>query len=73
MEPIKVSSKPDKCPKCGGKVLSILYGDPMDEAIEAYKRGEIILGGCCIMLDESGNSLMPDWQCKECEAQFIAE
>ena len=45
----------------------------MDEAIEAYKRGEIILGGCCIELDENGNSLMPDWQCKECEAQFIAE
>ena len=73
MEPIKVSSKPDKCPKCGGKVVDILYGDPMDEAIEAYKRGEIILGGCCIELDENGNSLMPDWQCKECEAQFIAE
>ena len=73
MKPIKVSSKPEKCPKCGGKVLDILYGMPMDEAVEAYERGEIILGGCCIQIDGEGNSLMPDWQCKKCNAQFIEE
>lgn len=73
MQPIKVSSKPEKCPKCGGKVLDILYGMPMGEAVEAYKRGELILGGCCIRVDEEGNSLMPDWQCKKCNAQFIEE
>ena len=37
MKPIKVSSKPEKCPKCGGKVLDILYGMPMGEAVEAYE------------------------------------
>ena len=24
-------------------------------------------------VDEEGNSLMPDWQCKKCNAQFIEE
>ena len=73
MKPIKVSSKPEKCPKCGGKVLDILYGMPMGEAFEAEERGEIILGGCCIQIDGEGNSLMPDWQCKKCNVQFIEE
>ena len=71
MKPIKVSSKPDKCPKCGGKVVKILYGEPSIEAFEAEDRGELILGGCCIQIDGEGNSLMPDWQCKKCNAQFI--
>ena len=73
MKPIKVSSKPDKCPKCGGKVVKILYGEPSIEAFEAEDRGELILGGCCIQIDGEGNSLMPDWQCKKCNAQFIEE
>ncbi len=73
MKPIKVSSKPDKCPKCGGKVVKIIYGEPSIEAFEAEERGEIILGGCCIQIDGEGNSLMPDWQCKKCNAQFIEE
>ena len=73
MKPIKVSSKPDKCPKCGGKVVKIIYGEPSIEVFEAEQRGEIILGGCCIRVDEEGNSLMPDWQCKKCNAQFIEE
>ena len=73
MKPIKVSSKPDKCPKCGGKVVKILYGEPSIEAFEAEDRGELILGGCCIQIDGEGNSLLPDWQCKKCNAQFIEE
>ena len=73
MKPIKVSIKPDKCPKCGGKVVKIIYGEPSIEAFEAEERGELILGGCCIQVDEEGNSLMPDWQCKKCNAQFVEE
>lgn len=71
MQPIKVNSKPDKCPKCCGKVVKIIYGEPSIEAFEAEERGEIILGGCSIRVDDEGNSLMPDWQCKKCGAQFI--
>ena len=73
MKLIKVSSKPDKCPDCGGKVVKIIYGEPSIEAFEAEERGEIILGGCCIRVDSDGNILESDWQCKKCGAQFIEE
>ncbi len=37
------------CPKCKSKdVLQILYGMPSYEAMEAYERKEVILGGCLI-------------------------
>jgi hypothetical protein len=70
---IKVSTKPDKCPKCGGKVVEILYGAPTYEAFEASERGEIVLGGCCISVDEEGNLQNPDWQCIKCKTQFKQE
>ena len=31
----------------------------------------IVMGD--IRVDDEGNSLMPDWQCKKCNAQFIEE
>ena len=70
---IKVSAKPDKCPKCGGKVVEILYGEPTYEAFEASERGEIVLGGCCISIDGEGDLQSPDWQCIKCETQFKQE
>ncbi|MBQ9310282.1 MAG: hypothetical protein IJ222_05380 [Bacteroidales bacterium] len=60
-----VLRKPRKCPHCGGKVVSILYGEPTPEAFEAAERGEFILGGCCI------NELSPHWECLSCGHQFI--
>ena len=65
MEPIVVSRKPFKCPKCGGKVVKIVYGEPCPELFEQAERKEVILGGCCINLD--GN---PQWACTECEQQY---
>ena len=60
-----VLRKPRKCPHCGGKVVSIIYGEPSHELFEKADRGEVILGGCCI------SDLSPDWQCVSCGHQFI--
>ena len=65
MEPIVVNRKPCKCPKCGGKVVKIVYGMPAPELYEQAERKEVVLGGCCINLD--GN---PQWACTECEQQY---
>lgn len=61
---IDVTRKPRKCPHCGGKVLPITFGEPSAELCEKAERGEVILGGCCIILDG------PDYQCVDCGAQF---
>lgn len=45
---IDVKSKPETCPKCGGKVVDIIYGMPAPETCERADRGEVMLGGCCI-------------------------
>ena len=37
-------SRPTICPKCGGKIVEIIYGEPSIELFEAHERGEIILG-----------------------------
>lgn len=42
---INCANKPRKCEKCGGEVLSILYGYPAPESFKAAGRGEIIIGG----------------------------
>ena len=38
----------------------------MEEVMEMAKRGEVVLGGCCIEVDEKGHSLMPEWACTKC-------
>jgi len=53
------------CPKCGSKkVVPIFYGYPSAESMEplldAVKRGEVVLGGCCIDGDE------PALSCRDC-------
>ena len=52
MEPIIVTRKPCKCPKCGGKVVKLVYGEPGPELFEMADRKEVVLGGCCIHSDE---------------------
>ena len=59
-----VTRKPRKCPHCGGKVVSILYGEPSEEGFQMAERGEVVLGGCIIW--ES----MPDYQCLGCGHSF---
>ena len=65
MKPIIVNRKPCKCPKCGGKVVPIVYGMPAYELYEKAQRKEVVLGGCCRNMDGD-----PQWACCECEQQF---
>ena len=41
----ELDEKPDKCIKCDGKVLPILYGLPSKEGMKAIERGEYVWGG----------------------------
>ena len=58
------------CPKCGGKIVEIVYGEPTDELFNAAERGEVILGGCCIAFDEKGNQIDPKYGCVDCDEKF---
>lgn len=61
---IEVDSNPGKCPKCGGNVVPILYGEPTAQTYEEYLQGKLALGGCCITQND------PDWVCLGCDQQF---
>lgn len=63
----KQNRKPGICPICGGKVVPIVYGMPTGELEEKADRGEVVLGGCCIALDENGRSIDPKWACINCD------
>lgn len=58
------------CPKCGGKIVEILYGEPTEELFNAAERREVILGGCCIAFDEKGNQIAPQYGCIDCDERF---
>lgn len=63
----KQNLKPGICPICGGKVVPIVYGMPTGDLEEKADRGEVVLGGCCIALDENGRSIDPKWACINCD------
>ena len=51
------------CPRCGGEVYDILYGEPTPTWEEDYlsQTGHhAVLGGCCVSDD------MPDYECCQC-------
>ena len=52
------------CPKCGEKLIPIVFGMPSSELFEAEKRGEVILGGCEVFEDG------PDYHCKKCNLDY---
>lgn len=64
-----IPSDPDKliiCPHCGSTdSIEILYGMPTLEAYEASKRGELIIGGCCMEIGA------PDRKCKGCGRKWL--
>lgn len=40
------------CPKCKSEnIISIMYGYPVPEAMEAVTAGELKLGGCEVYID----------------------
>ena len=42
------STRIRRCPVCRGKLLPIRWGMPGPDAVAAYERGEVALGGCVI-------------------------
>ena len=67
---INVNSRPDVCPQCGGNIVDIIYGEPNQELYEQSLRNEVILGGCCVVVDETGNMTNPEWGCVKCGRKF---
>jgi transcription elongation factor Elf1 len=54
------------CPQCGSQdVVPIVYGLPGPELMEAAARGEVMLGGCVLGLQNRG--------CRACGARFHLE
>ena len=64
---IKRKCKPNKCEKCGGAVLRVVYGFPTREAFREVEAGNLLLGGCCI---PAGIDSIADWRCKECGQRY---
>ncbi len=60
---IEKTRKPRRCPSCGASPMAtIMYGMPAwsPELKEEIQAGKIVLGGCCITMDD------PVWQCTNC-------
>jgi hypothetical protein len=59
---------PKKTPKCqecqSENVAAIEFGFPSPEMIEGSDKGDIILGGCCVDVDN------PEWHCMGCEHEW---
>ena len=70
---IEVNARPDTCPKCEGKIVEIVYGEPTQEAYERSLKGDFILGGCCINVDDNGQQMDAQFGCIECGRQFIVK
>lgn len=57
------------CPACGNlQGLPLIWGEPLDEVIEASHRGELICGGSALCPDENG--VIPNWKCGDCGKQW---
>jgi hypothetical protein len=55
----------NNCPKCGSsEYIPIVYGLPSLEGFEKSRRGEIILGGCCVGPDSKRRV------CKKCRYNY---
>lgn len=53
------------CPVCGSfNALNIIYGMPAPKAVEAFNRGEVIIGGCCVMPES------PLFSCRDCNYEW---
>lgn len=53
------------CPACRKKHgVDILYGMPTGQTFEMAERGDIVLGGCCLLIDA------PERECTSCGHQW---
>ncbi len=57
----------ETCPKCGSKLIPIIYGFPNEILMEQYKAGEVELGGCVISSDDD------NMHCPNCKSSFRLE
>lgn len=67
MRSLEVIRRPKRCPRCGGEVCDILYGEPTSTWEEDYLAStgrKAVLGGCCL------HEGMPDYECEDCGQQF---
>ena len=55
------------CPKCGKKLVRIVYGMPTAETFEAADRKEVFIGGCEVYPN------MPKYHCYNCILDFDKE
>lgn len=63
-----------KCPKCNSKnIIPIIYGEPTYENYLRSEKSEVMLGGCCIMVDENNKSIMNEYYCKDCGNEYRKE
>jgi hypothetical protein len=64
---IDIIRRPRKCPKCGGLVCDILYGEPTSTWEEDYlsQTGHTAVLGGCIVYEG-----MPEYECKACGLQL---
>jgi DNA primase large subunit len=57
-----------KCPSCGEMTaVPILGGYPTEEAWALVEAGDLILGGCCRLIDD------PDRACTSCHFHWNSE
>ena len=54
-----------KCPKCGGKLIKIIYGLPGPELADKAHRHECLLGGCEVI-----EGYDPELYCSDCNTAF---
>ena len=73
MNTIELKSRPEICPECGGRIVPIVYGDPSHEMFMKSMDGEIILGGCLVMVDNEGNVVSPQWGCVKCGREYLVK
>lgn len=55
------------CPKCGKKLVRIVYGMPTAETFKAADRKEVFIGGCEVYPN------MPKYHCYNCILDFDKE
>lgn len=66
-KPARSPRRGKRCAKCGAyDVVRIVWGEPTPAHGEAAKRGEIVLGGCCVTDDD------PVMRCRSCRTDVFA-
>jgi len=55
------------CPECGGELIPVVYGYPSPSMMDAFHRGKIAVGCCCISDRDA------DLECQACERRFFSD